>query len=326
MRRTLLYVTGSVLLSGLLQACGGGSSGGGEAPDNTVTFTGLTSQAQVTETNAPELATAALTNGTASATSSTAIGVAGKGGNGSLPTHHLSNVFGQIDIQRAISPAAATSVAADPVTQDCADGGRITGEATVDPNNGSFSGDITFENCAEAGLTSNGTMTFSGSVDIDSQELNSSLTLAFTDFNTRSTGNNTAAVDITLNGSMECDLTAVLTAFGCTQSFDVRDNLTGETFRTENLQVAFSDNTGGSAVSISGNFYHPDHGYVEIVTDTALSWADGDSWPSSGEIRLLGTANSSARITVIDNTQYMLEVDNDGDGVFESNSVEDWPV
>ncbi|TQV73394.1 hypothetical protein FKG94_16960 [Exilibacterium tricleocarpae] len=348
MGKSLRYLLGLGLAAGLLYGCGGGSGGSsddGESPDTTVTFAGLTTQAQVTTDNAPAFTAAVLTNSIAGASPSAVIGVAARDDQAAAPKNPIytgssSRMYtggsegaanplftesSRVDIRSVLS-AAATAITVDPITQNCADGGSITVEMSVDPDSSSFTGEVTFANCVEAGLTSNGTMALSGTLNPDTETINGLITLAFTSFTTKSQGSeSTAAVDITLNGSMACELTTLPFAFGCTQNFDLRDNLGNETFRTEDLAVVLSTVTGGSAVAITGKFYHPDHGYIETITPTDLIWLAGDPWPSSGALRLLGADDSSARVTVIDSTQYMLEVDNDGDGVFESNAIEDWP-
>ncbi len=332
MHRKLNYLATAIILSGLLHACGGGGGSGdiiddGGSPDNGVAFTGVTSQAQVTETNAPEFVGASLTNGTAPGSSTSVVGVVTESdGAAGLSNPDLARLFVQI-ASAGIAPSVSTSVVGvvvGPVTENCSGGGTLSIEMDVNQSNGSFTGEVTLDGCVEGGQRNDGVMSFSGSYDLQAEAFDSALTFSFSALNITSPGT-AAPIDITANGSMECDLTTIDTAFACTQDMDIRDNISGETFRSENLATVLSPTTGGSAMNITGNFYHPDHGYVEIVTNTDLVWADGAAWPSSGVIRLLGRSGSNARITVIDDTQYTLEVDSDGDAEFEVISLEDWP-
>lgn len=324
MNRNLPKLMSATLLSGLLVACGGGGGGDNSSAPTTnedVVFTGVSTQAQVTVTNAPELTKTSLSNGTAGATSSAVVGVTTDNNSSSLATHSLSGLFGRVAAQH-INLAGASSVIGvivGPETEACSGGGTVTVTIDLNQSTGSFTGDIELSNCVEQGQTINGAMAFSGSINVNTLEFDSALAMTFTSLGIKGDGAN-----MTLNGRMSCDLRNIDTMLSCTENFDLRDNISGQTFRTENLRVTIMDASGGAQVAISGRFYHPTHGYVEIVTDTSLFVSDNDSWPSVGVIRLLGADGSRARVTVIDASQYTLEVDSDGDTIYESNTVESW--
>ena len=64
--------------------------------------------------------------------------------------------------------------------------------------------------------------------------------------------------------------------------------------------------------------YHPDYGYGDVVTVTPFFIATGDTFPSSGQLVVTGAANSKARLTALSSTQFQVEVDADGDDIYET--------
>lgn len=297
---------------GLLTACGGGGGSSNDSSDTSIRFNGVTTQAQISQSNASDFAEDSVNKSTASASSTTALGGIGSSAQSPLSSQTTSTLLQKITATTSMSKAD---------TQACSGGGTITFDIDANESTGDFSGDAQLNNCIENDQTSNGSLSFSGSIDVNLLELDAPLRFSFNNLNT-STADGT---DITINGTLQCDFTNISVEFSCIENFDLQDNISGEIFRAENIEVAISTAGFDDSVNISGRFFHPDHGYVDIVTDTSLTIANGDIWPSSGVIRLLGSNNSIARITAIDNTQYMLEVDADGDSVFESNTLEDWP-
>ena len=77
-------------------------------------------------------------------------------------------------------------------------------------------------------------------------------------------------------------------------------------------------------MTITGRYYHPQNGYVDIATIDALRINYSDQFPSSGQIIITGASGSKARQTAISNTQYSLEVDADGDDIYETVTTENW--
>ncbi|NND65282.1 MAG: hypothetical protein HKM24_04870 [Gammaproteobacteria bacterium] len=303
-----------VFLLGFVGACGGGGD------DNAVTFIGETAQALVTTTNTPEIAPAALSNGILSASSTSVIG---RGASSTVSRRVVGDFVNQMVTQKLSLAEIVTvsRVVVGPETDFCSGGGTVTATLNINENTGVFSAIAALNNCTEDGITSNGNLTFSGSVDLVSFEFDSPLLFTFGNL---SISDNDAA-DITISGTMECDVDNPSMS-SCTQNFDVLNNVSDEIFRLENYQIVETPISGGTTISISGKFYHPEHGFVELITDTDMFVGDSDEWPTSGVIRLIGLSNSSARITMISTTQFMLEVDSDGDSTYESSTIESWPA
>jgi hypothetical protein len=99
----------------------------------------------------------------------------------------------------------------------------------------------------------------------------------------------------------------------------LRDN-TGKVFWAKDYSLTVNDQGTYEEISITGRFYHPEHGYVEISTPTPLHINVGDEFPSSGVLELSGANNAKVRLTADSSTTFHVEADKDGDGVFEYNS------
>jgi hypothetical protein len=71
-------------------------------------------------------------------------------------------------------------------------------------------------------------------------------------------------------------------------------------------------------ISLSGRYYDPDFGYVDVSTTIPFILDYDAEWPISGELLCSG-AGSAAILTVIDATSYIVDADRNGDGVYEYN-------
>ena len=84
---------------------------------------------------------------------------------------------------------------------------------------------------------------------------------------------------------------------------------------------------GGDFVGLvlTGKYFDPDYGYVDITTPTPLKIYYVDVFPTEGIIILDGAnglvgGNTKARFTAINDTSYMVEADTTGDGAYDYNS------
>ena len=105
----------------------------------------------------------------------------------------------------------------------------------------------------------------------------------------------------------------------------LRDNTTGKVFWTNPYNMTLSEGSGYVIFQVSGKYYHPDYGYVNISTPTPFRINSGATWPSQGVMILDGKTgiaggSTKARLTVVSSTNYMVEADTNGDGTYDWNS------
>ena len=298
----------------LLVACGGGGGGGGDDDDSGVTYTGLTTPAVITNANAKTLAEGAL----GGSTTGTAFGVVSDEQEVQPdPTildvaRILSNSVTQLDISPS-SPILPGAIVTESGSEPCDDDGSISIDISIDDETFDFFGTFVFINCAEGGTTINGDASVSGTFgEFDALVLD----LVFDTLTVVS-----GAESYTMSGTIDTSATAS----GATITMDVRSR-NNNTQLVEWLNNITISVTGSSplVMTITGRYYHPEHGYVDIVTNTALQINVADQWPNVGQMTMTGASGSKTRLTVIDNTQYTLEVDADGDDIYETSTLEDW--
>lgn len=300
MKRVLLFLAGLTLLAG---CGGGGDSTSGGNPN----FTGATTQATVTTSNAKALSIDAYTGGQASS----AITVVGKetagtdGPLASLPelSRELENSV-RAYIDQSVKSSAKTTSA---TTQQTISGfsGSYTIVANADQASGAFNGTVTYNQYKELSTSPviSGSMSFSGVMNLNtgnfitmSATLNS-LTI------TSSTGSYTQI------GTMTWSNTA--TTSSLTMSVVLKNNSTGKTYWAKD----FNYQQTGTAQLMTGTYYDHDHGYVVISTATQLNTASLNALPTAGQLLFTGRNGSKARLT-FSGSIYTVEVDAAGNGTF----------
>ena len=291
--------------------CGGGG-GGGSTPH--LTYSGVSTQAAITETNAQTLADAALNAGSSGEALSGIAALTEVDSLADSPNRLLFMDFSQaiysvmeeIDFLAATERdlTAAVETVSDSTPGSC--GGSAAFSIKVDDVSGIFSGSMTFSNYCNDGVIINGGTSFSGQIIPDTAEFGT-FTFSF-DYVTSTSGSES----ITMDGSIG------FTIAGSTLSTDmemkIRDNNTNQVYMIENYQMDITEMGAYDEFEINGRFYHPEEGYVDIVTTMPFKIYYTDEYPSEGEMVITGEGNTHATLTAISNTQCRLEVDTDGDG------------
>lgn len=189
-------------------------------------------------------------------------------------------------------------------------GGQITIKGSVDDETSDVDLTVQFNQFCEDGTTISGTTTAKGNSDTLTMTISG---LTVTD----------ASSSITMEGSIVVEDIS-LSRITMTMNVVVRDNASGKTFKLENYRVAVIESSTGTTIALSGRFFSPDEGFVDLTTPTQLFVASGDEFPSSGVLEVKGSNGTTARLTALDATQFKLEVDADGDGAFESTTTGPW--
>jgi len=298
---------GAALLAALfVTACGGGGGSGAPAA---VSYTGVTTQATLTDTNAEKVALRAYSGGEMGTNLNLAGVVTAPSADGSttaiqsrpqMLANALAAAMHQVNVTAAPAPApampAGTTMA--PTTVPDGQGGSYSYTISYDQATGSFSGSFTFSGYHSGDAVMSGGVTFSGVIDLNNPNASNPFT-KFTMSFIALTANSSAGSFVS-SGSLtwdysQTDPTASLTLV-------LRDNATNKTYMVENYKIT----EAAGSTNISGKYYDYDHGYVTITTVTPLTVASG-AHPLAGSLRFTAS-NGSALLTFVDATHYTVDI------------------
>ena len=308
----------AALLFAFLWGCGGGGGGGGPA--------GLTP---------PPSTPVAVTANNATRVSATALKPA-VGGGGALTT--VTGLETTAAPQTRAVTLALLAVARDSKTQLSASQGvvgataqttpcAVSGSVTADISADGSSGTITFNACSDiAGETLSGSASATG-VSFDGSRFRGNfridVTFTVTGFAPlRMVGD--FSIDETCNTSNDCTSSFTGTSLGAQQgnetwfitNFAINEALV---YSTQNLTVTFNYTVSSTALN----------GSVVVTTSTPVQMQTSARHPYAGVVVATGTNSSKARLTVIGSDptapgQVQIEVDADGNGVYESSTLYSW--
>jgi len=316
----------SLALITLIGCGGGGDDGGGAVP---ITYTGLTTLADVTANNAQELAAGAFNGGRTSSALS---------GLGAVKTGTDENTvsFRTLEVTQALEEAlfqvdlssvsggpmiGATQTESGSVDGPC--GGTASYRIQVDDQTGVFSGSFSFSSYCDGGVTLSGSANFSGKFDLSDPNNPTFERITFT-FTNLSDGSST------LDGTIEIDPSdsPVIMTIGV----KLKDNATGKVYWVQNytMEMTEGSDVGGYYVEVeisSGKYYDPDYGYVTVLTDPIAPFKmyDSGDWPSSGVLIVTGKIgtgghNTKARLEALDANTCQITADTNGDLVYDYDS------
>ncbi|MBJ6801905.1 hypothetical protein [Geomonas propionica] len=282
-----LWIT---LLLALVPACGGGG-GGSDQPVDHSKYTGPTARASITTSNAVAFTTDAYAAGSIGS-SANVIGVMVQ--NDDTPGGKLTTLP-QIaaTVQRSIPQALARVKQASPLTGVAANStvyGAVGGSAavtmTVNESTGNFTGTMTYskyQNVSD-GPTISGTVTMTGIYNPSTGSYDS-ITMECTPLSA-TTPKGTA----TIYGSFafSANATSETLRMSCTVSVNSSPN-----YWVKDWVYTFTGNT----LTITGVYYHPNYGYVEVTTPTPLNVSDLSGVPTSGVFQAAGAHCTKARLT-----------------------------
>ena len=300
------------------------SSDSGNTTTGGVTYTGKTTAAVITSANATTLLSA--TNGSAGTGSGVAAVAPKLSQKSSVRPLGLA---GQLVSQakQALAKKPSQNVAAGVVqTQtttidgatDLGPGGTgtMTMVSEIDDVTGLGSVTMTANNFGVAPDLTNGTMTITVSA-VDAANNPTSMSITFTDFSTTdATGTSRMGGSISLarvgnTETLTMDFVAVAS--------------TGESFKMQNFKLVSTYDTFNALLSdsISGRLYDSVSGYIDITTTNPLLYSPaGSFYPSSGGPMIItGANNAKIRMTPVNATDVTIEVDADGDGIYESTQT-----
>lgn len=296
-REHWLRIPGYILFFGLITSCGGGGGGGGN--DGLLTYTGSLTPAVLNPANVVEITEMAIYS--AADASSLAPDITG-GELSAAPTQKIARAarLSRAGIIRA-------TVAEDHWTETGTCGGTMNISIRGDDETGEFSAFIDAKNYCEEGETLDGEIEISGHFD---NEMMDSMTIDFNLVTFRDAEDN-----FTISGTVTEDSPVT------TMTMNYRDNLTSKVYRFLNYVISTTYIDQGFAESVSGRFYHPDHGYVDVATVTPFTFAWDDDVPHSGSATCTGASGIKSRFTALSAAAYTIAGDFDNDGAFDDFST-----
>lgn len=247
-----------------------------------------------------------------------------------LQVNRLGKMFAS---QRAVAAGVTTSE-----TMACSGGGSITG--TVNDLNGNQAIDtgdsatVVAANCAEFGATISGTITvefrsvtgvfngpnYSATVLMGLDNLraatsagtvtgNGSISLAMT-----GNGPDTGTLDMTIG-----NMTMAGQIAGVNETLTLQDWRLVSTVSQAGSVLSTSSTVSGRLISSSLSSQS-----VTVATVTPFVQLGGDFYPSSGQFIATGANGSKIRTTALNGTTVRIELDADGDNVFETTVNRPW--
>ena len=318
-----------LIIIGLAFAFAGCSGGGGGGSDDSgggasgLTYSGVTTPAQVDESNAIDISRGAFDAGSTQLIDD---GMVGLSVDPQIESYHIRN-FRSVKVPMLLSDSlnlvdftssssggiqAATQTESDIIEGRC--GGTMSYSVSVDDAQGTFKGSFTFSDYCNDGTTINGAAGFDGRMDVDSGEFIEA-TFSFDDI---------SEGDFSLDGEIHIDFAA--TPNVVTFNAYSQDPISGDVFWIKNYSITIDEFAGYVEIEMAGTFYHPDFGYVILSTPEPLVLHDGDEWPESGTFIVTGANDSKAKLTAMDHLTCTVEVDRDGNGTYDEwdSGVMNW--
>lgn len=312
-------------------ACGSGGGGGTSTPTEII-YTGKTDPVHITAEKA-NLLMANILNGPGNSASP-------KPSNAPTASQVLPRLLSRSFIAEAASArrtilrssqalmkTSFASAAPNPVnqTEDCGSSGTVTITGSIN-DDGTGTLKFHYVDCNEGdGFTINGDATF----QIDAVDAATGIIL---DGTIRSTALRTedAFSEVIFNGSIRsqvllADQREILIVNGI-----FKDSRSAKLFKFESVVIVlvFDNylNPTRHTETITGRIYDSVEGYVNIATQFPLIFSnEGLDFPDDGgPLVIIGAENSRARLIVVSASKARIEVDADGDSVFETAAFYSW--
>jgi len=317
-----------MLTAFLFASCGGGGGGGG----STSLYTGITSQAVLTDNNVETIILEAYH---ASDMSTLTVGLMALSESGEATADApvpleivrlLGKAVDTIPLQARgdAKPSSTQAAKAMPLVAESDTiydgmGGSMSYTLSVDDLTGEFLGTFHFNTWHGDGEeTISGETSVSGIINLNTGEF-TQITFSF---------NPVTFVSGSDSFSIFGDVSLTVDASSGSALLDLvlRDEGSGETVRIDNYQVTITYGPDYEDADLSGRIYLSNHGYVDISTAMAFRSYAGYDIPSSGQMVVTGAGGNSARLTVIEgvpvSSEYYVEADLDGLPGYEWRSVD----
>ncbi len=238
--------------------------------------------------------------------------------------------------EQALASNAVGVAISPPITEDCDNVGpgtiTITGDVADQTLNSIAVGDnlvLTLNNCEVDGLVANGEFdlsvaAFSGDIDTFIPPYSLTVDVVLTDFTVNNgllTFEGDGDMRLTLAGNTDGTMEMIASGIALTATESgLTTTLANYLYElTERVFTPFDYSLGMSGEldsSVLGG---------SVMFDTIETFTGfGEEFPSTGVLLISGAGGSQCRLTTIDSVTVTIEVDADGDGVFETTIDETW--
>jgi hypothetical protein len=315
-----------ILAAVFLAACGGGDGGGGTP---SLSYTGSTTQAAITNTNAETLLKGAYEGGEETSFVITMGTDTSSPGGYSLPLELVRKLTGDVaDVAGGTVGTLSTPIS-DSSNGSC--GGTMTESGSMNDAGTSASGTITYSNyCEDDGTyqtTMNGSVSFSMEVDDPVTPTSMSMTMNTSSLKVTVKEGDAVVSSDTMGGSVSATINFDTFDIAATMNAVLRDDGTGKTYKVENYSMDMTDDGfGTTTVTVTGRYYDYDYGYVDVSAPSLVVISD---IPTSGQLTITGavtvTDNSNSKAMIdFGLTDNNLLVDADGNGTYEISKTITW--
>jgi len=319
----------------IISSCGGGGGGGGTG-DGTgiISYNGVTTQASITDANANKIYSAVWNLGVSSGSASSSPAISKSVSSEYLKDRGMAALFNHLK-DRLLSDFTGFAAQSKNITRttpinETKNGsvsGTLTTTGSIDENTMTGSLILTYMNYNDGdGFTYDGTVT----AQIDTYDMAygiiTDMTMSFSIWTIKS-----ASSDFSLSGSIRLQENPQNNSETQTVNVDGQNNsIANDAFRFLNYVTTISYNNvlnpSSASVTDSGRVYVGLYGYVDVSTIAPLVYASyTQEYPNSGgPIILSGAGNSSTAVTPVSTSYVKIEVDADGDSVYESKNAYAW--
>ena len=181
----------------------------------------------------------------------------------------------------------------------------------MDDVNGTFTGSMTFTSYCNEDTTISGTAGFSGLFNVNTSDfLNFALSINMVNL---TSGNQSYVID----GDVSVDVSGSPSV--ASLDMFMKDS-SGEVFWVKDYTLRITEGLDYVDLEVSGRFYHPTHGYVDLSTITPVRTYNSHEWPSSGVLQIVGGGGTTAQLLAIDENYCQVIADTNGDGYDDYDS------
>lgn len=303
------------LFYSLITGCGGGSGDGGGITG--IQYTGKSSEAPITASNAVGISSTMFSG------SSTAAGFGGFNKNeindsesiSPAPVLFLSEVFRKIIVHRDLS-TVHQKTGFRFKTQTVSTSGECGGEffltINIDEGNGTFEGAFEFRGFCEDNTTLSGSGNISGQI-VNEDEGTFLFSFELMHVTSGSESHSFSGdISVNLSGSSSTVM----------MNFLLKDDQTEKVFWVKDFSLTSVEGSNSVEISFTGRFYHPDEGYVDVQTEATFEVVGSDIYPSSGSAVAHGANNTRARLVAVSSVKCRVTADTTGNGIHDFNSGE----